>query len=89
MTSGDYACKMQALWGCLEDEMMILIEGSLVGRDGGKGIWGILRAPVCVRCGCSSSPILILILVDLIGGSSFSCPKSPQATSHGFSPAHV
>ena len=29
--------------------MMILTEGSLVGRDGGKGILGILRAPVCVR----------------------------------------
>ena len=42
MTIGDNACKMQALWGCLEDEMMILIEGSLVGRDGGKGILGIL-----------------------------------------------
>ena len=46
-----YACKMQALCG----EMMILIEGSLVGRDGWKGILGVLRAPVCPHA-CSSSP---------------------------------
>ena len=32
------------------DVWRILIEGSLVGRGGGKGmILGILRAPVCVR----------------------------------------
>ena len=44
------------------DVWRILIEGSLVGRGGGKGmILGILRAPVCVRA-CSSSPISILIL---------------------------
>ena len=40
----DYACKMQALWGILEDmlakmqvlwsDMMILIEGSLDGMGG-------------------------------------------------------
>ena len=41
------------------DVWRILIEGSLVGRGGGKGVFG--SAPVCPRA-CSSSPILILIL---------------------------
>ena len=76
MTSGDNACKMQALWRCFEDEVMILTEGSLVGRDGGKGV---LRFCVLL-CACVGAAPL---------PSSFSCPKSPQATSHGFSPAHV
>ena len=60
---GWYACKMQALWGILEDmlaqmqvlwsDMMILIEGSLDGM-GGKGFWGF-----CVLlCACVRPPPL-------------------------------
>ena len=73
---GWYACKMQALWGILEDmlaqmqvlwsDMMILIEGSLDGM-GGKGFWDF-------ACSCVPACVLLLSHFDVCDVLMFDTP---------------